>query len=97
VFYSSPMSTNKRSRLRLAVVALGAGLIVGLAHPALWAGSPGSVPAPVVHVVAPGETLWALAGHYAPHEDPREYIYDLEQANKIGDGTIYPGERLTLP
>lgn len=72
-------------------------LLVVLAKPALWAGGPGTVAPPVVHVVAPGETLWSLAEHYAPQEDPREYIYDLQQANSLGDGDIYPGEKLTLP
>lgn len=81
----------------MAAVALGAGLLVGLAHPALWAGPPGSAPVPVVHVVTPGETLWGLAEHYAPHEDPRQYIYDLQQANNLGNGAIFPGEKLTLP
>lgn len=91
------MRANKRSRVRAFVVGAGACLLVVLAKPALWAGGPGSVPAPVVHVVAPGETLWSLAEHYAPQEDPREFIFDLQQANSLGDGTIYPGESLTLP
>ncbi|HEU5003473.1 MAG TPA: LysM peptidoglycan-binding domain-containing protein [Actinomycetota bacterium] len=91
------MTTNRRSRVRAFVVAAGACLLVMFAKPALWAGAPGSVPPPVVHVVAPGETLWSLAEHYAPQEDPRQYIYDLQQANNLGDGEIYTGEKLTLP
>lgn len=90
------MSTNKRSRQRLAVVAVGAGFLVGMARLPLWAAA--AHPAPrVVHVVAPGETLWGLAEHYAPKEDPRRYIYDLDRINKLGDGAIFPGEKLTLP
>lgn len=90
------MSTNKRSRQRLAVIAVGAGFLVGMARLPLWAAN--ARPAPrVVHVVAPGETLWGLAGHYAPKEDPRRYIYDLDQLNHLGAGSIFPGERLILP
>ncbi|MCW3037615.1 MAG: hypothetical protein JWM17_2927, partial [Actinobacteria bacterium] len=33
------MSPNKRSAARIAGVALGAGLLVGLVNPSLWAGS----------------------------------------------------------
>ena len=91
------MSTNKRSKWRVAGVAVLAGGLVGLAHPALFAGGPGSVAVPVVHVVAPGETLWGLAEHYGPQMDPREYIYDLQVANNIDSEPIYPGEKLTLP
>lgn len=95
------MRTNKRSVGRISGVALGAGLLVGMAHPALWATSPGSaagrVSAPVIHVVAPGETLWGLAERYAPQEDPRIYIYDLQKANNLGNGPLYPGETLELP
>lgn len=94
------MKTNKRSRGRLAVVALGAGVLVGLAHPPLWAGGKGPLstqPAPAVHVVKPGETLWELAGLYASHEDPREYVYNVVQINHLGDGEIFTGERILLP
>lgn len=90
------MRTNTRSRRRLAVVALAAGLLVGTARLPLWAAA--SHPAAqIVHIVAPGETLWGLADRYAPREDPREYIYNLDRINHLGDGQIVPGEKLTLP
>jgi nucleoid-associated protein YgaU len=91
------MVTNKRSRQRLVFVAVAAGLLVGLARPALLAAAPHPLPAPVVHVVRPGETLWGLAERYAPREDPRQYIYELGRINSLGNGAIFPGERLTLP
>lgn len=95
------MRTNKRSPSRTAGVALGVGLLVGMAHSPLWAGTRGSgagpVSPPVIHVVAPGETLWAIAQRYAPRQDPRIYIYDLQQANNLGNGPLYPGESLALP
>lgn len=94
--YSSPMRTNKRSRQRLAVVAVAAGLLVGMARLPLWAAATHPA-AQVVHIVAPGETLWGLAERYAPREDPREYIYNLDRINNLGDGQIFPGEKLTLP
>ena len=77
---------------------MGAGLLVGLAHPPLWAGGTHPArPAVVVHVVAPGETLWGLALRYAPDQDPRHYIYDLQRLNHLGSAPILPGEKLTLP
>jgi hypothetical protein len=91
------MSTNKRSAARVAAVALGAGLMVGLVNPSLWAGSAASTGPRLTHVVAPGETLWSLAERHAGRQDPRNYIYDLEKLNNLGPRPIYPGERLLLP
>jgi hypothetical protein len=89
--------TNRRSAARVAGVALGAGLMVGLVNPSLWAGSAASTGPRLTHVVAPGETLWSLAERQAGREDPRNYIYDVEKLNGLGPGPIYPGERLLLP
>lgn len=91
------MITNRRSKLQLAGGALTAGLLVGLVHPSFFAGAAGAAAPPVTHVVTPGETLWSLAGHFAPSKDPRDYIYDLQQRNHLKTATIYPGESLILP
>jgi LysM repeat protein len=72
-------------------------MAVGLAHPGLWAGGAGSAGPRPTHAVAPGETLWSIAERYGGGRDPRRYLYDLEQLNPVGSGTIYPGETITLP
>ncbi|MBV8080087.1 MAG: LysM peptidoglycan-binding domain-containing protein [Actinobacteria bacterium] len=42
------------------------------------------------------DTLWTIAAsHYAG--DPRSAIWQIEQANKLADTTIHPGEVLLLP
>ena len=91
------MSPNKRSAARIAGVALGAGLLVGLVNPSLWARSAASAGPRLTHVVAPGETLWSLAERHAGRQDPRDYIYDLEKLNNLGPRPIHPGEHLLLP
>ena len=91
------MRANRRSAARVAGVAVGAGLMVGLANPSLWAGSAASAGPRLTHVVAPGETLWSLAERHAGRQDPRDYIYDLEKLNNLGPRPIYPGEHLLLP
>ena len=100
--YSPGMTTNKRSaqrrRVRTAGVALAAGLLVGLARPSLWAGEPGSAVQRPTHVVAPGETLWSIAERYGPSgSDPRRYIYEVEELNRVNEGSLRPGDRITLP
>jgi Tfp pilus assembly protein FimV len=94
--------TLRRRRLRVAGVAVAAGLLVALVHPSLWAGEPGTAPPRhLTHVVAPGETLWSIAERNAPGgadgTDPRRYIYDLQQLNPAAARGLVPGETLTLP
>jgi LysM repeat protein len=91
------MRTNKRSATRVAGVAVGAGLMVGLVNPSLWAGPAAPAGPRPTHVVAPGETLWGLAERHAGRQDPRNYIYDLQKLNDLGPRPIYPGEHLLLP
>jgi hypothetical protein len=91
------MSPNKRSAARIAGVALGAGLLVGLVNPSPWAGSAAATGPRLTYVVARGETLWSLAERHAGRQDPRDYIYDLEKLNDLGPRPIYPGEHLLLP
>jgi hypothetical protein len=91
------MSPNKRSAARIAGVALGAGLLVGLVNPSPWAGSAAATGPRLTHVVATGETLWSLAERHAGRRDPRDYVYDLEKLNNLGPRPIYPGEHLLLP
>lgn len=48
------------------------------------------------YVVRPGDTLWSIAAkNYAG--DPRQGIWQLQQANHLATATITPGEKLVLP
>ncbi|MDQ1711777.1 MAG: hypothetical protein QOE45_1227 [Frankiaceae bacterium] len=48
-------------------------------------------------VVAPGETLWAIARRVAPGTDPRATVARLTQLNDLGSTPIVAGQRLVLP
>ncbi len=46
--------------------------------------------------VRPYDTLWTIAAsHYGG--DPRDGIWQIEQANHLAGGAIFPGESLVLP
>jgi len=46
--------------------------------------------------VQPYDTLWTIAAdHYAG--DPRGGIWQIERANHLSGGAIFPGESLVLP
>lgn len=61
-----------------------------LAHSSSGAGKPQH------YVVKPTDTLWSIAAsRYGG--DPRDGVWKLEQANRLSDATIVPGEKLLLP
>lgn len=86
----------RRQGLRLLTVGLAAGIILGLAAPRLWATADAPKPA-TVHVVRPGETLWALALSRGVGEDPRRYVHEVLTINGLTTPQLHPGQRLVLP
>lgn len=56
-----------------------------------------SVSQPQTHVVEAGETLWAVAGEYGKDIDPRVYVDQLLEINRLSSPQVYPGQTLTLP
>jgi LysM repeat protein len=44
-----------------------------------------------------GDTLWSVAQHYAPSDDPVDAVERIRHANHLAGYTIYPGEQLRVP
>jgi LysM repeat protein len=71
----------------LLVAAFAVGAVVRAGH---GAGRP------AVYVVKPADTLWSIAqARYGG--DPREGIWDIQQANDLGGAPLRPGQKLLLP
>ena len=87
----------RRSALRLAVVMLLAGMLIGALMPRLFASNDAPPPAPRVHVVRPGETIWGLAQRVAPGQDARRFVYEVIELNDLRQPALSPGQRLLLP
>lgn len=87
----------RRAVRRAMAIAVAAG-VVALT---MAAGAQSAVERPAVataHEVAPGDTLWALAGRLdAPGADRRELVWLLKQVNRLSTATLYPGQQLILP
>ena len=83
-------------RRRIIAAIAGAVILGGVvqAGGALAGSSPSNRPArpaaPVVHVVAAGDTLWGIASELAPDRDPREVVDAIADAR--GRGALQVGE-----
>ena len=84
-------SSSRRFITALAALACAAAFLLGEAIP-----SRGSAP-PRHHHVHAGETLWDIAEHAYPGDDPREAVFRIRVANDLPGSTIVAGEELVLP
>lgn len=87
------MRLTRRGRL---VVTVGLALLIAVAGLLVSRAVRAQSPDRVVSV-RQGDTLWSVAHHYAPSQDPVEAVERIRHANHLGGYTIYPGERLRVP
>lgn len=65
--------------------------------PAMASGSGPDVTRTIQVSVDAGESLWALAGKYAPDRDPRDVVADMMELNNLSDARIPVGVQLFVP
>jgi hypothetical protein len=51
----------------------------------------------VHYSVHAGDTLWKIAADIAPNQDPRDFIAELVELNKLTTASVTPGQQLLLP
>lgn len=89
---SREVYAQRRLTVLLLLVALIAAAWFSFAQPANQATEMVTV------TVAQGESLWSLAEQFAPaNQDPREWIYEVTEINKLETASLTPGMRLTVP
>jgi LysM repeat protein len=93
---AGPVRLTRRGR-----IVILAALLVIAGVPVVLAAAPGEAAAPAgpapTTVVRPGDTLWSVAGRYAPGRDRFLVIDEIRRLNGITDYTVHPGQRLVLP
>ncbi|MBK9178849.1 MAG: LysM peptidoglycan-binding domain-containing protein [Acidimicrobiales bacterium] len=101
----APAALYRRRRLAavlVAVVVLLAPILAVRTLAATLGGVPASAPeapldAPRVHVVQPGDTLWAVAAELTPSGGDVRATVDLLADLNGGAATLQVGQRLLLP
>jgi hypothetical protein len=91
------------------LMAVSAALLVGTVLPRLAQAAPTPVsrgvdgaslrPAPALaeHVVAPGDTVWALAEQVSAADDPRKTVDRIMTLNNLQSPALRVGQTLLLP
>ena len=92
-------------RRRLTTIVLVVGLVLVLRALLLPGGDPLVVPGRAtpaaaavgqrVYIVQSGDTLWSIARHLRPGDDPRPMVDQL--AAQVHGGSLQAGQRLVLP
>ncbi len=80
------------ARLALTVTVLAAAVVVSVAL-----ASSAAPPRMVDVTVAPGDTLWSIAGEAAPDRDPRAVIEEIKAINDVTGGVLPVGVVLRVP
>ncbi len=93
----APLRLTRRGRLAItALIALPVlAASVFLATPGAQAGAEAGQAA--VYTVLAGESMWDIAEHIAPDQDPRIVIDRLRAMNQLETTAIQPGQQLILP
>src|SRR5258708_3153298 len=82
---------------RFGRLALLAGAVLALSFGLARAAEGGAQDGYETVTLPPGDTLWAIASQRAPGSDVRQKVYQIEEANHLSAGGLYPGETLQVP
>jgi len=90
---------NRRGRLARTFVVLSLAVVVGSAFSAQSGASQEatSSSAFVTVTVAPGETLWSLAGRLADGSDVRGLVDEIMSVNSLTSGDVTAGQKIRVP
>lgn len=95
---AAPLRLTRRGRLAatgfLAAIAVVASMFLG--GTGLAGTRAQSVPVSYV-TVAPGETLWSIAGEIAPDTDRRDTVARILELNALDSSAVQAGARLAVP
>ena len=53
----------------------------------------------ITHTVQTGQTVWEIAEQYAPAQSKsfNEFVFEIQDKNKLQGKYIQPGDQLTIP
>ena len=93
-----PLRLTRRGRLAITglFTACGVGLTLWTGTVSLAGTEPQPVPVRYVSV-APGDTLWTIAGEVAPGQDRRDTVHRIIELNALSSAELSVGQRVDVP
>lgn len=91
------MRLTRRGRVVLATLACLMVVALGMVAGRAFAAGPSE---PLVYqtvVVAPGQTLWEIAGTVSGERDVRDVVLELVELNELGSAQLLAGQELLVP
>lgn len=95
---ATPLRLTRRGRLAVTGVLAAAGVTGSLFVGSLgFAGTQAERPAVRYVTVAPGDTLWSIAGEVAPAQDRRDTVARILELNARETSGLRAGDRIAVP
>ncbi|WP_082537958.1 LysM peptidoglycan-binding domain-containing protein [Angustibacter sp. Root456] len=94
----APLRLTRRGRLVVTGLLATAGVAVSLFAGGVAGAGTDAQRVPVRYVtVAPGDTLWSIAGEVAPSEDRRDTVARILELNARDTSGVRAGDRIAVP
>ncbi|MGN8246391.1 LysM peptidoglycan-binding domain-containing protein [Cellulomonas soli] len=93
-----PLTLTARGRAVVVLLALVLVGVLAMRATGADAEAPEGALAVTTHVVASGETLWAIAAGVAdPGEDVRDVVLELQRLNRLPSAGLMAGQSIVVP
>lgn len=95
---AAPLRLTRRGRLAVTGLLAAAGVTASLFVGGIgFAGTDAERPAVRYVTVAPGDTLWSIAGEVAPDQDRRDTVARILELNARETSGVRAGDRIAVP
>ncbi|GAA4356123.1 LysM peptidoglycan-binding domain-containing protein [Angustibacter luteus] len=95
---AAALRLTRRGRLVITGLLASAAIVVSMFLGGVSLAGTDSAPVPTRYVtVAPGQTLWAIAGQVAPNADRRDTVARIQELNALRSVNLQAGQRIAVP
>ena len=95
---AAPLRLTRRGRLAVTGLLATAGIVGSMFAGGIGMAGTDAEQVPVRYVtVAPGDTLWSIAGEVAPQQDRRDTVARILELNARESSGVRAGDRIAVP
>ena len=95
---ATPLRLTRRGRLAVTGLLAAVGVVLSMFAGGIAGAGTDAERVPVRYVtVAPGDTLWSIAGEVAPQQDRRDTVARILELNARESSGVRAGDRIAVP